>query len=304
MAPADPVLSALPAYAENDPYTWPEYALPERIFLCDLPAFIARFCGKEDTAKELILNYAHKGGFERLGGVCADMPELQGRSGYISCRFWGKQSCDVNYPIDWSRSCVSYVRGPLPSPYSLSGLAWEILHEGGFLPVEPVFTMRLVSVHRFAVADLLRRAGLLPPPVMLPLERPTAEVPQPIPRELSESASNPAPTPSPVPMADDAPVVGKSKQPPARKGRAWSTLLTLLKAHPKRDGVSDSAYAEWLAEKQDPKLGKPTSAKTFKNLMPQAMRELADEARRNSIPRDMHPKKVSRGITRGKSGKA
>jgi hypothetical protein len=259
------------------------------VFLCDLLAYVAQwFCGTEDTAEDLILRYAHAGRW--LGGVSGeDVPQLSRGSEFIGPRNWGKTTGTVSYPIDWARSCVSYVRGPLvPSPYSVDGQVLEILHEADFLPVEPVFTMRLVRVHRLGIADMLRRARLLPPPVMLPLKRPSAEVSSPV---LSEPVK---------PVADKVRVARKPKQPP-RRARAWRTLLALMQEFPEPPGLKQS-YARYLADKQ-PADGNRIHAKTFANLMPDAKREIAREHARKPFPRETFPKNVSRGISRGTSGK-
>ena len=114
----------------------------------------------------------------------------------------------------------------------------------------------------------------------------------------------PAPGEKPAkPAADDVSGAGKPKQPPSRKGRAWPILLALMRKHPEPAGPTRS-YAGYLADKQDPADGKPISAKTFANLMPEAKREIARERARNRFPRETFPKIVSRGETPGKSGKA
>jgi hypothetical protein len=282
MAPADPVLSTLdgPAF---------------RLLSVEYALFLRRTNSSNKLAMRLVQRFLEEGECDQDGRVRYKLWEVTALPGGLTPNpydgdFWRSYPergirCDIK-PWD----SAAHWTGPASATWKefdgRQSADYEVLG---------------IKLNHVVALEFLESAGLPEwgqsnaekGPELSPASEPASSPPV----ENSQSEVS-------EPVADNAPMVGKSKQPPSRKGRAWSTLLTLLKAHPKRDGVSDSAHAEWLAEKQDPKLGKPTSAKRFKNLMPQAMRELADEARRNSIPRDTHPKKVSRGITRGKSGKA
>jgi hypothetical protein len=295
--PSTPKFQALLREARKraDPKFW--------ALLVEIHLVIAAACGDSDSAAEvLILDYLQSLPEEQEPPCCighASSHPITGRPIRFAPHTWGTDNGrGLRIMVRWPDSQIVGTQAPVPLESSPDGeisntnqIVHRMLVPFGALP-EGRYTNDLVRLPRSIIPEILRFGGLPVPP------KPTSE-------ELVQPAGAmpDAEKPQPVTETADA-VAGKSKRPPSRKGRAWPTLLALLRAHPKPVGVSDSAHAAWLAEKQDPKLGKPTSAKTFKNLMPQAMRELADEARRNSIPRDTHPKKVSRGITPGKTGKA
>jgi hypothetical protein len=196
-------------------------------------------------------------------------------------------------------SCINVVLAPSEwAGYKLL----DVIGHPDRVRVYPPTGRFLHGQHFFFVrrADLDRLYPLSEPqtalsPEQVPIAKIEAEKPQPSSLEPGK------------PVVDDVPA-HKPKPPPPRKGKAWDLLLALLREHPKPSDASDSAHAEWLAEKQDSKRSKLISAKTFKNLMPEAKRaleeEARDEVRRKSIPRDTHPKKVSRGMVPGKSGEA
>jgi hypothetical protein len=175
MAPTDDDPSTLPKYVDGDPYTLPEYALPEWPLLCEVRVYVTAFCKSPEGAEDLILEGARK---KLLGGYRYWQSADDGGRG-IDPRFWGSAVPEhgVYYPIDWDTSAVAYLRLPLNSQYGLEAVVREKLEEEEFLP-EPCYRIRLVRLHRFGVAAILRSAGFLPPPVMLPLKSTSEEPPK------------------------------------------------------------------------------------------------------------------------------
>jgi hypothetical protein len=119
--------------------------------LCDVRAFVTRYCKTETAAQELLLEFARKGHFKRYRWYAPDAQRQLREGAGIDPRLWGGPAVVV----DWDNSCVTYVRP------GLRELRLDLYNElRDFLPADPQYRMLLVRLHRDDVLAMLRAVGL------------------------------------------------------------------------------------------------------------------------------------------------
>jgi hypothetical protein len=145
-----------------------DHSAEEWLLLCDALALVAERCKSQVEAERLLLEFARKGWFPRYWFHLSDQrdkavfhpSDMRG----IDPRIWGFSSDVARITVDWATSSVSYLRiEPDPKNVSHHERVSEVLqHLRKYLPVEPLFRIHLVRLHRDDVFGMLRSVGLMP----------------------------------------------------------------------------------------------------------------------------------------------
>jgi hypothetical protein len=145
----------------------------ELLLLRDVRALVAEHCKHLSVAEQLILEFAHKGHFNRYS-----WHEMEPGRG-IDPRAWGKVFDGVEYPVIWEESRVCFILTK-PDPLGSGRAVLNLLQD--FLPAKSSFCISLVRLPRVDVLAMLHELRLRP--------RPKA------PKPAEMSAPRPAPGPS------------------------------------------------------------------------------------------------------------
>jgi hypothetical protein len=210
-------------------------AEPLQPLLCDARALVAKHTRREPSAAQLLLDfYAAPYGY-RYQSV-TEFAETGSRPGRgIDPGCWrgsvGSRRLGKHVVVDWENNTVTEFRtapdlDASPRPDLIVG-ALELMRE--FLPVEPVYQIRLVRLCTRDVFAALRWAGLVPP---------------------ADAPPTPAATPaSPLPTSAQSPARPGRPKPKRVKVASWlPDAIDPIKGHPPKPEWTNAEYARYLKQ--------------------------------------------------------
>jgi hypothetical protein len=235
------------------------------LLLCDFVALITEYCGKSEiAAKQLILDFYAESGrpfayrYQSVGKAL-DMSgrPIQG----IDPRHWRSSAeserWGIHVDVDWKNNWVTWIRTE-PADVKPELLLEVLKHLHKYLPVDPVYQIRLVRLPRRDAFAILRWAGL---PQPRPKPSPPPEPQQPPPE--SESEPKPASTIS-AELTPEQFAALTPEQLATIPAKTW--LSGAMIKWPQRKDQKNSAYARHLNNKHAPP-GR-WKDKTLENLLP------------------------------------